>query len=236
MSKEREAMIKAKAQSCDRRPKDGDPSFNVLGVVESESKYQDGMRIAFDRLQTFALDAENKLQTFARESESKMQTWMRDAESKRLDQLSAQKQASDTQIANILADGVKDKSNLVSTQLVQIQSTFDTRVAKLEEFRLLSTGRSSVADPALATTLETLGRNISGMQASFTKTMNDFSEKHSGTMDKMALSILALQDTGRIGSGKDAGRSEVIAWLVAAVMLVASIATPIITFVITKSH
>ena len=228
-------MIKATAQSCDRRPKDGDPSFNVLGVVESESKYQDGMRIAFDRLQTFALDAENKLQTFARESESKMQTWMRDAETKRLDQLSDLRQTYEARIADMLSESVKSTSGLVSTQLVQIQNTFDLRVSKLEEFRLLSTGRSSVADPALASTLETIGRNISGMQASFTKTMNDFSEKHAGTMDKMALSIVALQDIGRVGSGKDAGRSEVIAWIVAGIMLVAAIAPSIITFV-AKSH
>src|SRR5674476_722249 len=139
---------------------DDDPSFNVLGLVAAESKYQDGMRIALGDLQSFALNAESKLQTFARESESKLRTWMRDAEAKRTDQLSDLRQTYESRIADILADGVKDKSNLVSTKLVQIQSIFDLRVSKLEEFRLLSTGRSSVADPALAATLDALGQNI----------------------------------------------------------------------------
>ena len=176
-------MVKSQEQADGICQKDSDPSFNVLGLVAAESKYHDGMRTALGDLQSFSLAAESRLQTFARESESKLQTWMRDAESKRLDQLSAQKQASDTQIANILAESVKDKSNLVSTQLVQIQSTFDARVSKLEEFRLVSQGRSSVADPALAATLEGLGRNIMNMQNSFSKTMNDFSDKNSTIMD-----------------------------------------------------
>lgn len=236
MAKEMEAMIKATARSGDRRPKDGDPSFNVLGLVASESKYHDGMRIAFGKLQNFALKAESKFQTFARESESKMQTWMRDAETNRLDQLYDLRQTYEARIADMLSESVKSTSGLVSTQLVQIQNTFDLRVSKLEEFRLLSTGRSSVADPALAMTLETIGRNISSMQSSFTKTMNEFAEKTSGTMDKMALSIVALQDTGRVGSSKNAGQREVIGWIAAGLMFVASIASPIVTSVITKLH
>ena len=227
-------MIKESTQSDRKCPKGDDPSFNVLGLVAADSKYHDGMRVSLGELQAFALAAESRLQTFARESESKLQTWMRDAESKRLDQLSAQKQASDTQIANILAESVKDKSNLVSTQLVQIQSTFDARVSKLEEFRLVSQGRSSVADPALAATLESLGRNITNMQNSFAKTMGEFSDKYSTAMDKMAANIISLQETHSEGSGKRAGRGEVIAWIAAGLMFIAAFASPIIDRLIAK--
>ena len=229
-------MVEKPVRSDILRQRDVDPSFNVSKLVEAESKYQDGMRIAFGELQSNSLVAESKFQTFARESESKLQIWMRDAEAKRTDQLSELRQTYESRIADILAEGVKDKSNLVSTQLVQIQSIFDLRVSKLEEFRLLSTGRSSVADPALAATLEALGRNITGMQTSFSKTMNDFAEKNSVIMEKMSASIISLQEAHREGSGKSAGRGEVIAWIVAGIMLVATIATPIISFAITKLH
>ena len=229
-------MIKAPIQSDGTPPENNDPSFNVLGVLAAESKYQDRMRDAFNKFQEFSTSTESKFQNYARESESKMQTWMRDAETRRLDERSHLQQVYEARIADMLSESVKSTSSLVSTQLVQIQSTFDARVSKLEEFRLLSTGRSSVADPALAATLEALGRNITSMQSSFSKTMNDFADKNSVIMEKMSASIISLQEAHREGAGKSTGRGEVIAWIVAGIMLVAAIGTPIVSFIITKSH
>lgn len=213
-----------------------DPTKNVADLVKAESKYQDGMRDAVANMGRFAREAESKMQNYARDSESKMQTWMRDAETKRIDQRSDLQAIYEARIADMLSESVKSTSGLVATQLLQIQSTFGERVSKLEEFRLLSTGRSSVADPYLATTLEKIGKNIEGMQSSFTKTMTDFAEKTASAMGNMAMSITALQDTGRTGTGKDMGRHEVIGWLVAVVMFVAACATPVITFVATRAH
>lgn len=212
-----------------------DPTKNVADLVKAESKYQDGMRDSLANMDRFAREAESKMQNYARDSESKMQTWMRDAETKRIDQRSDLQAIYEARIANMLSESVKSTSGLVATQLLQIQSTFGERVSKLEEFRLLSTGRSSVADPYLATTLEKIGQNIEGMQSSFTRTMTDFAEKTALAMGNMAKSITALQDSGRTGTGKEMGRHEVIGWIVAGVMFVAAWATPLITFA-TRAH
>lgn len=215
-----------------------DPTKNVLDLVKAESKYQDGMRNALGEMRTMALDSESKLQTFARESESrmqnfareaesKMQTSMREAETNRIDQLSTLRQTYEARIADMLSESVKSTSSLVSTQLVQIQSTFDARVSKLEEFRLLSTGRSSVADPALASSLHTLGNNIDSMQTTFAKALSDLISNQTTAMNKMAASISILQESGDTGSGKQAGRREVVAWIVASGMFVAAIIYPL---------
>lgn len=203
-----------------------DPTRNVLDLVKAESKYQDGMRNALGEMRTFALDAESKMQTFALASESKMQNWMRDAESKRLDQLASQRDRYEDRISLILSEATKDKSLLVSGQLVQIQATFDARVSKLEEFRLLSTGRSSVADPALASSLGTLATGLQDVQAAFTATMREHTAEEMKYMRGMSAGITALQDTGKIGSGRETGRREVVAWIVAAGMFVAALVYP----------
>lgn len=201
-----------------------DPTKNVLDLVRAESKYQDGMRNALGEMQALSLKSESRMQTFARESESRLQTWMRDAETNRIDQLSNLRQSYEARIADMLSESVKSTSGLVSTQLVQIQSTFDARVSKLEEFRLLSTGRSSVADPALATSLSGLGHNIEAMQASFAKALSDLINNQTMAMNKMASSISVLQESGDTGVGKQAGRREIIAWMVAVGSIVAALA------------
>jgi len=195
---------------------DHDPTKNVLDLVKAESKYQDGMRNAL-----------GELQTFARESESKMQNLMRNAETNRIDQLAGQRQIYEAQIANMLAKSVETTSNLVSTQLVQIQSTFDARVSKLEEYRLKAEGKSSVADPALASQLGILAAGQQAVQDAFQKTMREHTELEMSYMVKMSNNIEALQTVGTKSSGRDAGRREVIAWIVAAGMFIAALIYPL---------
>src|ERR1035437_6907060 len=103
-------------------------------------------------------------------AEGRHQDAMRAAETIRIDQLAELRRDYENQISNILSAGVKDKSDLVSSQLVQIQNTFDTRVAKLEEFRLTTLARSSVTDPALATALADLATAQKDGQNHFVKT------------------------------------------------------------------
>lgn len=166
-----------------------DPTKNVLDLTKAEGKYQDGMRESQEKLQTAALDWTNKFQNFARESESRLHTALREAESKRTDQIREQGDRFQTVIANMLAKSVESTSTLVSTQLVQIQATFDARVSKLEEFRWSSAGRSSVADPALAETLAKLASAVNGLK---------------GTEDK--------------STGQSMGQDKLIAYAIAAVM------------------
>jgi len=207
-----------------------DPTTNVLDIIHAESKYQDEMREAQGKLTENVINAQITFQNFARDSEGRMQTWMRDAESKRVDQLAAQRQIYEAQIANMLAAAVTEKSNLVATQLLQIQSSFGERVSKLEEFRLLSTGRSSVADPQLATSLDMINKNLASTQEQFAKTLTEMTARQTNAMAEMARSITTLQDTDNTGTGRIAGRSDVFAWMVTAIIAAAGIAAVITHF------
>jgi hypothetical protein len=202
-----------------------DPTKNVGDLVEAAGKYQDGMRDAESRMQNFARDSLEKFQNFARESESKMQSWMRDAETKRVDQLGALRQDYDKRIADMLAESVKSTSSLVSTQLLQIQGTFGERLNKLEEFRLTSQGRASVADPQLASSLANLSSGIGDMQTAFAKTVAELTRTNAAAMDTMASSITKLNTAKTGAESQNIGRREVVAWIFAAVTAAGVIAT-----------
>lgn len=209
---------------------ENDPTKNVLDVIKAESKYQDGMRETHAKLDRATTNSMTAFQNFARESESRMQSWMRDAEAKRVDQLAGQRKDYESQIAGMLAASVTEKSALVANQLLQIQSSFGERVNRLEEFRLLSTGRQSVSDPQIAASFDMINKNIEATQAKFSAALSDFAGKTTVAMDLMAKSILALQESGTKGTGREVGRHEMIAWVVAAAGFVVSVATGIALF------
>jgi hypothetical protein len=117
-----------------------DPTKNVLDLVRAESLRQDGLRKAGEDFQAYRVDAESKFQNFARDAEARLQTLVRNSETQRLDQLAVLRQSYEARIADMLAVSVKSTSDLVSTQLVQIQATFNDRVSKLEQFRWESGG------------------------------------------------------------------------------------------------
>jgi hypothetical protein len=212
-----------------------DPTRNVLDLVHAESKYQDGMRDNLEKMLDQAREYEAKLQHNAKDAESKLQTLRADAESKRIDQLAELRQIYDKRIADMLSESVRSTSSLVSTQLVQIQATFDARVSKLEEFRWQSTGRSSVADPALSASLEALGSSIGNMQSSFAETLGKLTAAQSDAMTKVMASISALQESGSSTKGQGLGRRDVAAWVFAGLMALAAVAGPIITIVTVTS-
>jgi hypothetical protein len=116
------------------------------------------------------------------QAESKYQDAMRDAESKRIDQLAELRQTYEKRIADMLAESVRSTSTLVSNQLVQFQATFDGRVSKLEEFRWSSSGRSSIADPAMAEAIANLTATIANMQ----KTESGVGGQRKGSADSSA--------------------------------------------------
>lgn len=99
-----------------------DPTKNVIDLVHAESKYQDAIRAA----------------------EAKYQDGMRSAETYRLNREGEIRQNYEERIARMLQASVESTSSLVSQQLVQIQSTFNERVSKLEQFRWESGGKTSV--------------------------------------------------------------------------------------------
>jgi 2',3'-cyclic-nucleotide 2'-phosphodiesterase (5'-nucleotidase family) len=172
-----------------------DPTKNVLDLVRAESKYQDAMR-----------DVEAQKTEALAQAENRLQTALRAAESLRIDQLAQLRQEYDKRIADMLSESVKSTSSLVSSQLIQIQSTFDTRLTRLEQYQLLSTGRSQVADPALADALAS-----------------------------MALSIKTLGSAGGVAMGKAMGRGEIVAYIAMGVLVMANI-VGIAAFFIARTH
>lgn len=192
-----------------------DPTRNVTELVSAEGRHQDAMR-----------DAQARFEAHARDADGKLQSWMRDAETKRVDQLAQQKANSDKQISDMLAESVKSTSMLVSTQLLQIQSTFDTRVAKLEEFRLLSTGRASVADPQLASSMASFNKGLIDLKDMFEKSLTAFAAKQAELMAQLTKSVVALQDAHEAGGGKAVGQQQVLGWVAAGVIFLSSLIYP----------
>lgn len=211
-----------------------DPTKNVLDLVRAESKYQDGMRDALEKMQTFARDANDRFQNYARDAESKLQSWMRDAESKRIDQIRAQGERFETVISNMLSKSVESTQSLVATQLLQIQNTFNERVARLEQWRYERTGSASVSDPALAASLSGLASNLSAMQTTFADAITKSGKTQADTMAVMAASIAALQTTGVKTEGRTTGQGQIVGWIVAGILLIAAVASPIITIILSR--
>lgn len=164
-----------------------DPTKNVLDVVAAETRYQNDMREAVKELllaKARALDDAIKLVS---DSIINYQTGMRDAETRRIDQLAETRQEFQNTIRDMLAESVRTTSTLVSTQLVQIQATFDTRVSKLEAGAFTQAGKSSVSDPAT-----------------------------SEALSKMAMAVQALTTVGSKTEGHSVGQRELIGYLLAA--------------------
>jgi hypothetical protein len=190
-----------------------DPTKNVLDLVKAESKYQDGMRSSLKEMHDYAFATTAIFQNFAREQESKFQNAMRDVESRRVDQLALQRQTYEQRIADMLSESVRSTSQLVSGQLVQIQATFDARVKSLEDYRLTSQGRSSVSDPALAITLQTLAASVAD-QATTT----------AASLAKITATISSLTSTGDQTAGSTKTKQDFTAWIFAAVATLAAVA------------
>jgi hypothetical protein len=153
---------------------------------------------------------------------------MRAAETIRIDQLAELRRKFEDQIANILSAGVKDKSDLVSSQLVQIQNTFDTRVAKLEEFRLTTLARTSVTDPALSQALASLATTQKDSQDHFTAALDAFSKRTMTALEAMSTALAGLRVTVGEKSGEHTGKRELIAYMVAAT----GIAIPALIYIV----
>lgn len=202
-----------------------DPSKNVLDLVKAESKYQDAMRDALkEQILAGTQSVKDQVKLIA-DSATLFQDSQRNAETRRIDELAQTRQEFQNTIRDMLAESVRTTSTLVSTQLVQIQATFDTRVSKLEAFQFTQAGRSSVADPALA---DALGRINSGLsQARSTQDV---------ALEKMTATLGAIQASESRTGGQQTGKSDVNARYLAVIMAVAAVASPIIAILVMRGH
>jgi len=97
-----------------------DPTKNVLDLVEAAIRRQDDLR----------------------EGESKFQNAMREAETRRINELAAQKQTFDLELAKVLRANQDAASTLLATQLKEVKNDLSDRTAKLEQFRWETGGKS----------------------------------------------------------------------------------------------
>lgn len=224
-----------------------DPTKNVEDLVKAGQAAAADMRIAdqrfldaqlssYEKLQNFAREAEAKFQNFAREAESRHQTAMTSSETRRIDQLAQTRQEFQNTIRDMLAESVRTTSTLVSTQLVQIQATFDTRVSKLEAGAFTQAGKQSVADPQLADFMRAMSSNISSLSNSTTELVAKMSAENTKAMASLTATVSSMGSTEKQGEGRRMGQGQVIAWIVAGIMMLSAIAGPLLTIMAMKPH
>jgi FtsZ-binding cell division protein ZapB len=202
-----------------------DPTRNVLDLVRAESKYQDGARDALKELVEIKVDGLRELVKILTDSLVNFQNAQRESETRRIDQLAQTRQEFQNTIRDMLAESVRTTSTLVSTQLVQIQATFDTRVSKLEAGAFTQAGKEQRPDPALAEAMQKVALSIGSVQA-----VNETA------MAKVLASISALKTTEEKTESRGMGQGQVIGWIVGAAMLIAAIVSPIIAFIALRPH
>jgi hypothetical protein len=135
----------------------------------------------------------------------------------------------------MLAESVRTTSTLVSTQLVQIQATFDTRVSKLEAGAFTAAGRSSVQDPQTSDALSRMAASISSLASTTTDAMNKTSIAAAEAMSKLTTTISSMKESESGMGGQRKGMADTNARLLAVVMAVAAVASPILTLLIAFS-
>lgn len=224
-----------------------DPTKNVEDLVraleialaefrKSDIKYVDTQLVAAEKLQNYARDAEARLHKLELGAETRLRDSLRSAdaalssaETRRIDQLAQTRQEFQNTIRDMLAESVRTTSTLVSTQLVQIQATFDTRVSKLEAGAFTQAGKQSERDPQITDALVSMRMGLSTLRSDTESivaklaqanidAVNKISNVNAEAIAKLTAAIAGLKETSGEVRGKGMGRGEVFAWLSAAVI------------------
>jgi hypothetical protein len=188
-----------------------DPTKNVEDLVKSleykldefrasDYRYVDSQISWLEKTANFTREADMRLNTFAREAADRMQTALRHAETTRTNELASTRKEYENTIRDMLAKSVETTSTLVSTQLVQIQATFDKRVSQLEAYQFTQAGRSSVADPALADALRALAQG----QKQERSALDD-------ALSKMTNALATMQQSQSAAGGSATGKADAAA-------------------------
>lgn len=220
-----------------------DPTKNVESLVAAgektasllrfaDNRFLDAQLVAQEKLQNFAREAATSLQTFAREAEAKLAKALLDAETRRIDQLAETRQEFQNTIRDMLAESVRTTSTLVSTQLVQIQATFDTRVSKLEAAAFTQAGQRSVSDPQVSDAITRMSLGLANLKTNTDEAMARVAQQNIDAMNKMTAMIGALRE-GDVGiTSTRKGMEQTNARLLAVVMACAAVASPILAVII----
>jgi hypothetical protein len=153
------------------------------------------------------------------------------SETRRINELASTRQEFSNTIRDMLAESVRTTSNLVSTQLVQIQATFDTRVTKLEAGAFTQAGKSSVQDPATADALSRMATGIASLSTTTTEAMNKTSTATADAIATLTKTLGAMQSGESRISGSEMGRAGANARLLVIIATCATVLTPIVSAV-----
>jgi DNA anti-recombination protein RmuC len=198
-----------------------DPTKNVLDLVRAESKYQDAMRSATEKhLEGMMSGIKERFNILTTGLET-FQNAQRVGETNRIDQLAETRQEFQNTIRDMLAESVRTTSTLVSTQLIQIQATFDTRVTKLEVYQFTQAGKSSVSDPQMSDTLTRVTRDLAELKIAQDSALRRISD-----------SFAAIQSGESMTMGTTKGKQESSTRLIAIVAIIAAVATPLVSLMI----
>src|ERR1700686_24724 len=137
-----------------------DPTKNVGDLVRALEVSMGKELGALEKIMNEKVSGLKELTKATAENVVAFQTAQRDAETRRIDELAETRQEFQNTIRDMLAESVRTTSTLVSTQLVQIQATFETRVSKLEAGAFTAAGRGSAQDPQTADALSRMGAGI----------------------------------------------------------------------------
>ena len=212
-----------------------DPTKNVLDLVQAESKYQDAMRGELTTLINEKVASLKELVKVMSDSVVAFQNAQVYSETRRIDQLAQTRQEFQNTIRDMLAESVRTTSTLVSTQLVQIQATFDTRVSKLEAGAFTQAGKQSVADPAISDALSRMASGMTQIKQDTDERLTRMATANVEQMGKLTAAITVVGQKGLTVEGTRMGQSQVIAWIVGAAMLLAAIATPLVAL-LSRAH
>lgn len=198
-----------------------DPTKNVEDLVEAKSKsdkdlrqaeqrFLDAQIINIQKFGEFAREASDKYQNFARDAGEKYSKAIVDAETRRIDQLAETRQEFQNTIRDMLAESVRTTSTLVSTQLVQIQATFDTRVSKLEAQAFTAAGRSSVADPAIEGAMSRMSQGIASLSTQTAESMNKMASINAEALAKLSATMASMQSIAAANAGEQLGTGQAL--------------------------
>ena len=198
-----------------------DPTKNVGDLVRALEVSQKAALEWLEKLTNEKIGGLKELVKVISDNVVAFQNAQRDAETRRIDELAETRQEFQNTIRDMLAESVRTTSTLVSTQLVQIQATFDTRVSKLEAGAFTAAGRSSVQDPQTADALARMASGISSLSSTTTDAMT-----------RLTQAIANMQSAESGTGGQRKGMQDTNARLLAVVMAVAAVASPVIAVLV----
>jgi hypothetical protein len=154
-----------------------DPTKNVLDLVKAESKYQDAMREAGEKLRQMLADAESRrlddLAALRLQYEARIAEDLRVGVKTTSEQLAAQLVKETTSLSNLIGalrteftGQIAVLTTSFANQIAALTSALTPRMAELERFRWESGGKTSVSDPATSDALGKMAQAIDRLSLS----------------------------------------------------------------------